>query len=278
MNEPQISSTARFLLTLLLVVLGSLLILCLTTFASVMYLDSVSPGWSEQPLSLLPPLGYAMLVTPLIEIIILSVLAWRRVRFAEFFLVLICFGYVLVVVPTMVVQPLAEKYSHHWYPVWLGTPSDYPVLVLTPGQQAGSFNAQVVRWSDLSDFRKRNPECSFVVPKGQRYDDLRAQLPSSKPQWLLAHPGLRPSQTAYFWSSDISDKRQRFYVSLTPPLIESWYEAEPTQIYPKYVRTTQTYFGYRIASWILVLALDLGALAIYLSRRRKKRNSRVVSA
>lgn len=64
---------------------------------------------------------------------------------------------------------------------------------------------------------------------------------------------------------DLPDGRQDFHVYLVPPLIESRYEAEAAQIHHPYLRTTQTYFS----SWVVVVALELGALAFYLSRRRK---------
>jgi hypothetical protein len=269
-REWKVSLAVRFVLTLLLVVLSGLVILCLTTLAFAWLLDAVSPGWSEPPLSLFVPLGAAALLTPLIEIIILGVLTYRRALFAEFFLILICFVYVLAVAPELIVRPLAEKYFSHWYPVWIATPSDYPLLVITPGNQTNSYSAHVIHWSELADFRKRNPDASFLVPKGQKYGALREQLPSFSRRWLLAHPGPPPSQAAYFWFSDLPNGRQDFYVSLTPPLIESRYEAEATRIYPAYERTIQTYFAYQKGSWILVIALDIGALAFYLSRRWKK--------
>jgi hypothetical protein len=256
-KESQVTFVARFLLTLLLVVLGGLLILWVTTLGITLLLTVVSPGWDEQPLSLLIPFGYGVFVTPLVEIVILGVLAHRRVRFTEFFLVLMCFMYVLAVAPEVVVRPLAEKYTNDWCPVWFATTPDYPVLVVMPGQTPGSYNSQVIPWSELPNFRKRNPSFSFLIPKKQ-YGALRAQSP----------------REAYFRSDDLPNGRQDFYVSLEPPLVESRidsrYEAEATQIYPRYVRTTQTYLAYRRGSWIVIIALDLGALAFYFSRRLKK--------
>ncbi len=233
-----------------------------------------SPGSLETPLSGLGPMLAAGFATVLIHIAILGVLAWRRVPLTKFFLLFISVVFVSLIAAWYIETGLL-RYTKGWYPV-LRTPiREYPILAVTPGQQPGRYIPHIVLWSDLENFRRENPEYGFLVPEGQD-SELLSQLPRHDWQWVVARQATGGElRNARFEVTRLASGRQKIIVHGSwlrnnNASVESWYEAEARNVYPKYMIEGDTWDYYHRNVLLLVGSVDLVLLASYLRRQWKK--------
>jgi len=121
--------------------------------------EHLSPGSLKTPLSAAGPMLEAALATVILHVAVLAFLASRRLFFARFFLILLSVGTVSLLA-TYSIGLAAVLDFGGWYPSGSTPKPEYPILVITPGEQTGSFRAHVIPWSELPKFRSENPQYS----------------------------------------------------------------------------------------------------------------------
>jgi hypothetical protein len=161
-----LAKAAQFFLTLFLLALSWYVVFSLGVAGFSGLAEFLQPGSLETPLSGLGPLSSAAFTSVVLHIGVLVYLAHRRVRFAKFFLVLLSVGSASLVA-AYYIEVTALIHFNGWYPAGSTPAPEYPVLVITPRDQTGSYRAQVIPWSGLADFCRKNPDYSFLVPEGQ---------------------------------------------------------------------------------------------------------------
>lgn len=157
--------------------------LAVTGFAALA--ESQNPGSMDGPLSGLGPLLAGGFATVLFHIAVLALLTYLRVPMMKFFLLLL-FLVSVSLISAWYIENAVVHYSKGWYPVLRTPVREYPVLVLTPDQRSGRYDAHVIQWADLADFCRENPGYSFLIPEGQE-SDLLAQLPRHDFVWAISH-------------------------------------------------------------------------------------------
>jgi hypothetical protein len=232
------------------------------------------PGSLEGPLTALGPMLAAGFATVILHIAVLGVLAYHRVPLTKFFFLFISVAFLSLIAAWYIEMGLL-RYTKGWYPV-LRTPiREYPILALTPDQQPGRYIPHIVLWSDLDKFRRENPEYSFLIPEGQD-SDLLSQLPRHDWQWVVARQATGGElRSARFEVTLLANGRQKIIVQGSwlrnnNASVESWYEAETRNVYPKYMIEGDTWGYYQRTALLLVGSIDLALLAFYFRRQWKK--------
>jgi hypothetical protein len=111
------ASALRFLLILLFLALSVSVIFRISVRAFAVAMETRSPESFETPLSGLAPLVAAAFTTIVIHIAVLGYLTYRRVRFAEFFMVMFILFSIQAVGPDFIIAPLALKYFRESCPM-----------------------------------------------------------------------------------------------------------------------------------------------------------------
>ena len=263
-----------FLVISLALAVSFSVVFVLTTAGFARFVEWQHPGSFETPLSGFAPLLAGGFTTVLLHIVVLAVLAYRRVRMMKFFLFLI--GLIFVsLIAFLYIDIGVLQYFKGWYPIWKTPMCEYPVLVVTPDQRPGFYQAHVIQWADLPSFCRDNPQYSFLVPEGQD-SNLLSQLPKHDFRWSGAQ-NIDPKDpiSAQFSVIRLANARQKVIVSGSwyrnnNASVQSWYEAEAHKIYPKYVieADTRRYYGYAIL--FLVGLVDMILLGFYLWRAWEK--------
>lgn len=262
-----------FLLISFLLVVSFCIVFGVAVVGFAKFAEAQHPGSLRGPLVAAAPMLAAAFTTVLLHIVVLAVLAYLRVPLTKFFLLLISVGAVSLIAVWYINLGVLQ-WTMGWYPV-LGTPvREYPVLVMTPGQPAGHYRAQVVQWTDLEKFRRENPQFTFLVPEGQE-SDLHSQMPSHDFKWSIAENRNREEPvSARFEVTRMSNGRQKLIVRgswyrNSNASVESWYEVEGQKIHPKYFIEGDTWGYYMRNVFLLVGSIDLALLAFYLRRKWK---------
>src|SRR5437879_4367547 len=265
----------RFLLILFPLAVASFVVFNVGVYRFSALAEYEQPGSLETPLSGAGPLLAAAFTSILLDIAVLAYLTHRRVLFAKFFLVLLSVG-TASLVATYYIEVTAAIHFNGWYPAGSNPAPEYPVLVITPDEQTGGYRAEVIQWQGLADFRRENPEYSFLVPEGQDAV-LQSQMPRDTfVKRTLAHQESRTDAvSARFEVTRLRSGRQKLIVSGSwyrnqNASVRSWYEAEAHQVYPKYMNEGDTYGIYHRDAFLLVASVDLAGLGFYLRRRWKK--------
>jgi hypothetical protein len=248
--------------------------LALPRFAALA--EYLSPGSLETPLSAAGPMLYAAFTAVVVNVAILAYLTYRRVVLAKFFLVLLVVGSASLVA-TFYLDVALVQHFNGWYPAAWSPRPEYPVLVVTPGEDPGSLQAQVVQWSDLPNFRRQNPASSFVVPDGQEAA-LQSQLPRHDLLWAIQtrqQSANSPLLSARFEVASLPNGRQKIIVTgywfrNSNATVRSWYEADARGVYPRYINEGDTYGLYMLDTLLFIVLIDVAAVAFYLRRRWKK--------
>src|SRR5437879_825618 len=250
----------RFLLILFPLAVASFVVFNVGVYGFSALAEYEQPGSLETPLSGAGPLLAAAFTSILLDIAVLAYLTHRRVLFAKFFLVLLSVG-TASLVATYYIEVTAAIHFNGWYPAGSNPAPEYPVLVITPDEQAGGYRAEVIQWQGLADFRRENPEYSFLVPEGQDAV-LQSQMPRDTfVKRTLAHQESRTDAVSIVSGSWYRNQNAS---------VRSWYEAETHQVYPKYMNEGDTYGIYHRDAFLLVASVDLAGLGFYLRRRWKK--------
>jgi hypothetical protein len=267
--------SAHFLLMLVILSITFYFVFWLGVMAFASLAEHFSPGSLETPLSGLGPMLEAAFATVILHVAVLGFLTYRRLRFAKFFLVLISVG-TLSLVAAYYIDLAAVLHFKGWYPAGSNPKPEYPVLVITPGEQPGLHQAHVMQWSELTQFCRENPGYSFLVPAGEE-SALESQLPRHDLVWVIQHQQENASgpMSARFEVTRLANGRQKLVVDgswyrNSNASVRGWYEAEAHAIYPKYFNEGDTYGIYLRDTLLLVAALNLAWLSIYLRRRWKK--------
>jgi hypothetical protein len=207
-----LARAGRFLLMLFLFALSFCVVFEVAAYSIAALVESRNPGAFETPLSAAGPLLAGGFITVLLHIAVLAFLAYRRVPFAKFFLTLISVSFVSVIA-VWYIDSIAAQHFNGWYPAGSSPAPEYPVLVITPDQQPGSYQARVIQWSQLEKFCQQNPEYSFLVPEGQD-SDLLSQMPGHNFQWARAHDENADAPvSAKFEVTRLGKGRQKLIVS-----------------------------------------------------------------
>src|SRR5208337_458800 len=151
--------SAYFLLLLVILAVSFCFVFWFALPAFAVLTEHLSPGALETPLSAAGPMLEAAFATIMVHIAVLAFLAYRRLLFAKFFLILLSVG-TLSLVAIYYISIAAVLHFNGWYPVGTTPKPEYPVLVITPGESSGSYQAHVIQWSELSKFSLENPRSS----------------------------------------------------------------------------------------------------------------------
>jgi hypothetical protein len=117
-------------------------------------------------------------------------------------------------------------------------PPLFPILVITPVQNQGNVSVGVLHWRDMSEFKKKNKDFSFIVNEGEKTKikklldkhilEKNRNTDSSCSQALPSHVD--------FWLIKINNTKQILKVNAHYCMgfnsYGSWYMAEKKKIYP----------------------------------------------
>jgi len=245
------------------------------------WMEHKDPHVFDGPMTGVGALAGAAIVTVIFQIALLGVLAAFRVPFAKGFMILLIVFYASTAGAWYLSLWTSIRYEA-WYPAGIFSPvPQYAVLVVTPDAQTDQHHLDVVEWSQLKEFCAAHPGYSFLVPDGEG-DALKAQLPSHDFVWAIQNkPPDDTLMNGRFEVTPLANGRQKIEVHSSwqrneNAFMETWYETDGRQVYPKYFRDGDTYGYYLRNAYLLVGAIDLAGLALYFRWWRKRRNRRAV--
>jgi hypothetical protein len=245
------------------------------------WMERQDPHVFDGPMTGLGPMMDAAIITVVFQIVLLGILAAFRVPFAKLAVVVVIVFYASIVASWYLSLSVAIHFEG-WYPAGIFSPvAEYPVLVITPGEQAGQHHADVIEWSQLKEFCAEHPGYSFLVPRDE-VDTLKAQMPNHDFTWAIKNkPGDDTLMSARFEVATLGNGRQKLVVRGSwwrnrNASMDSWYEADSRQVYPKYFEDGDTYGLYLRNAFLLVGAIDFAGLAFYLRWWWKRRSAKAV--
>jgi hypothetical protein len=247
------------------------------------WMEHNDPHVFDGPMTGVAPLAAAALVTVIFQIVLLGVLAAFRVPFAKVFMIVLIVFYASTAGAWYLSLWTSIRFEA-WYPAGIFSPvPQYSVAVVTPDAQTGQHHLNIVEWSQLKEFCAAHPGYSFLVPDGE-VDALKAQLPNHDFVWAIQNKV--PNDTlmnARFEVTPLANGRQKIEVHSSwqrneNAFMETWYEADAQQVYPKYFRDGDTYDYYLRNSYLLAGAIDLVGLILYFRWWRRRKALRPVLA